>query len=237
MKNQDGTPARISTTWFSDEATLGSMNRDSAWTQRRTLFGFWRTSDDPAVRIRVRILHNGHDFSAGFMWNHQEGPRVLTGFHFITGEGDFHPNLGMPADNSFRTSDLRIRYEVEGIGAGAQQLGPDLFELRAGSHKVMLCTGTLRFDGQSSQTWSCGINNQIAFVDGEFYSGPERAYHPAKSGECTAVAALELLPADVAASSHAIQEAEQNGYRIFRWQADQEYEVRVPQVADKRPVP
>jgi hypothetical protein len=231
MKRADGTAAQTSTTWFTEEATLGSMDRENTWDQRRVILGYWRTSEDQAVRLRLRVMHNGRDFVSASTRNQQEHSRILTGFHFTAGVGDFHPHFDKPAGGTFTTRDLRVRYEVEGIAAQVSEVSPGLFEMRAGTHKVLIRTGPIRFDGRSAPGWSCGRDKQLIWVDGVFHAGAERLFNPATVGESTAAAALELLPVAQEPSPHSITELERDGERTFRWQAGQDFEVNVPKVA------
>jgi hypothetical protein len=233
VNRPDGSPAQVSTTWFTNDATLGSMDGENTWDQRRVILGYWRTPEDPAVRLRLRLMHNGRDFVSGMTRNRQEDSRILTGFYFTTGGGDFHPYFDRPRGGVFSTRDLRIRYEIEGVGAQVEEIAPGLFELRAGSHKVVLRTGPIRFDGLAAQGWSCGRDGQLVWVDGIFHSGEGRAFHPAGMGESSAAAALELLPVAQEPSPHSIQESERDGERLFRWQAEPVFEVAIPRVAPK----
>jgi len=233
IKQADGTPRQISTTWFTPEATLGSMNRENTWNQRRVILGYWRASESSLARVRLRLLHNGNDFVSASTRNQQENSRILTGFHFAAGGGDYHPYFDRPPDGTFFTSDLRIRYEVEGHGALVRKLAPDLFELSVGTHKIVLRTGPLRFDGKVVPGWTVGREKQLVWVDGVFYAGAKRAFNPAQLAECTAAAALELLPADQAPSTHSIEESELGDERVFRWQAQGVFEVSVPRIAPK----
>jgi hypothetical protein len=231
LRKPDGEPRQVSTTWFTADATLGSMDAENLWNQRRVILGYWRDGKGQPARVRLRVLHNGRDFVSASSRNAQEKGRILTGFSFTSGNGDYHPYFDRPAHGTFRTRDLRIRYEVEGDAVRPAQLAPDLFELAAGGHKIVVRTGPLRFDGKPAPGWSLGGEGRLAWLDGVFYSGPERDFHPGEAGECTAAASLELLTLGEEVSPHGIQETTRDGERFFRWQADEMFEVSVPTTA------
>ncbi len=233
----DGTPVQVSTTWFTEDATLGSMNRESTWNQARVVLGYWRTLEDPAIRLRLRLLHDGRDFASGFVWNDQEGPRVLTGAHFVTGMGDFHPSLDMAADGVFSISDLRLRYEVEGNGLHLEQADGCQFLFSAGQRRAVVHAGPGWFDGQPTAKWETGQDGNRKWVDCIFYSGPARAFNPVTLGETSAVVALELLALTESPSLSPIESSTDATHRHFTWQSDRAYAVGVPLRGGKRPRP
>ncbi len=230
-KQTNWIPDKISTTWFSGEATLGSMNEECMWDQRRVVLGYWVSPRQAFSRVRLRVLHNGHDFVSARVRNIQDNSRILTGFNFAAGEGDYHPNLDRPPSGTFLTWDLRIRYEVEGPEAEVRELAADLFELSAGSFKIILRTGSLRFDGKIVDGWKMDHEGALVWLEGVFYSGPERPFNPQTFGECTTAVALELLPIGQELSQAPMEEAECGDERVFRCHLKPVMEVRIPRSA------
>ncbi len=227
-RTQEGAPAQVSTTWFTEDATLGSMNRESVWGQGRVVLGYWRTAEDLAVRVQLRILHDGRDFASSLVWNDQEGPHVLTGVHFVTGMGDFHPTLDAPADGIFRVSDLRLRYEVEGHGLKLEQTGERTFLFTAGPRRAVVHAGPGWFDGQSPDGWESGQDGEKQWVDFVFHRGAARDFDPATAGESSVAVALELLAFSEAPSPSTITTSTDKTHRNYHWPSDRTHHVQVP---------
>lgn len=161
-------------TWLSEDATLGSVNYDSMWTQRRTLLGYWRTDDDPAVVLRLRFLRDGRDFASAGVRNVQNGPTVLSLVSFMSEMGDYHLHLDQPEDRVFHTRDLRLRYELIGRGVEVIQVDDMMFALQAGQRRATIATTAAMFDGKPV-AWRAGTGDDHVYVDAVLYSGPEVA--------------------------------------------------------------
>jgi hypothetical protein len=179
-------------TWMNDEACLGSVNHATMWTQRKPLIAYWKTDDDPAVAFRVRFLHEGKDFASMGIRNCQQGPRVLSLFHSVPGQGDWHPSLDKPSDGAFSATDLRVRFELLGSGAIAEELGDNRFALAAGDYRVVIhaCPGRL---GDHEVVWQLGREDGVVFLDGIAYRGDERAFDFSKPIDLVLSAGIELL--------------------------------------------
>ncbi|NUR84438.1 MAG: hypothetical protein HOY71_10170, partial [Nonomuraea sp.] len=138
------------TTWLTADACLGSVNQDFAWTQRRPLLGYWRTPEDQAVVLRARMLNNGHDLSAAWCRQAQDGPRVLSGWWLSYDSGDFHPNLDLPEGSVFPIEELVLRVSLEGAGVSVESLGDGVFALSAGERSAVVHTAPASFLGVES---------------------------------------------------------------------------------------
>jgi hypothetical protein len=183
------------TTWFKDDACLGTINNDTFWVQRRVLLGYWRTDDDPAVVLRLRFLHDGVDFASAAVYNAQEKNRVLSVLGILLGFGDFHVSLDRPADGIFHAEDFRVRYELSGEGVEVRDLGGGKFELSAGNYRAAICTAPGHF-GPYDVKWEIGKEDGKAFLDGICYSGERRAFDLSELGEVAVAAGLEILKDD-----------------------------------------
>jgi hypothetical protein len=183
------------TTWMSEDACLGSVSRDNLWDQRRALLGYWRTEDDPAVVLRLRFLHDGHDFSSACARNAQSGPRILSVIGLLTGMGDAHHQLDRTADGAFDAEDFRVRYELVGKGVAGMELEDGRFELSAGSYRAVVHTVPGRF-GPNELIWKMERTEEMVYVDGVCYHGPRLRFDPAQFGDVAIVAGLELLRID-----------------------------------------
>ncbi|MGW2158814.1 hypothetical protein [Nonomuraea sp. NPDC001699] len=159
------------TTWLTDDATLGTVNEEFAWVQRRPLLGYWRTPEDPAVVLRARIMHNGHDLTAAWCRQAQDGPRVLAGWWLTYDSGDFHPNLDKPEGSIFDVGDLRLRVTLRGRGVRGRELGDGVFELAAGTRRAVVHTGEAGFLGEPA-TWALATGEDEVAVEAVLYDGP-----------------------------------------------------------------
>jgi hypothetical protein len=190
--------ATTGTTWLSEDACLGTVNRDTLWTQRRPLLAYWRTPADPAVVLRLRCIHDGRDFASAEVRNHQEGRRVLSLVSLVTGQGDFHPSLDRPRDGVFEMRELRVRYELSGQGVTAADLGDGRYELAAGDWRAVVHSLPSSFNGQPV-AWRLDTGDGAAAVEATVYDGPARPLEPAQD-ELAVAAGLELLGCDEALS-------------------------------------
>ena len=197
------------TTWMSEVACLGSVNRDNLWDQRRALLGYWRTVADPAVVLRLRFLHDGRDFSSACVRSAQSGPRILSAVGLLTGMGDAHHQLDSTSDGAFDADDFRVRYQLIGEGVAGRELGDGRFELSAGSHRAVIHTRPGRF-GEHGLTWEIEQTEGMVCLDGVCYHGPRQRFDPAELGDVVVVAGLELLRDDQppAASGPAVRESD-----------------------------
>ncbi|GAA4202246.1 hypothetical protein [Actinocatenispora rupis] len=163
----------VGTTWLTADACLGTTNEEFAWTQRRPLLGYWRTATDPAVVLRARILLNGHDLTAAWCRQVQDGPRVLSAWWLSYDSGDFHPNLDKPADSLFAVEDLRLRVSLRGTGVSGRANGADTFTLAAGERHATVHTGQADFLGTQAEWTLSEVDGEVA-AEAVLYSGERR---------------------------------------------------------------
>jgi hypothetical protein len=181
------------TTWFTDDACLGTADEEFAWIQRRVLLGYWRTGQDSAVVLRARMLLDGHDLSAAWCRQAQDGPRVLSAWWLSYDSGDFHPNLDKPADSLFTFSDLRLVVSLGGTGATATSLEDGVFALAAGDWQAVVHTVPAAFLGQQV-IWQATNQDGEARIEAVLYAGVacQADFHHTT---LDAGFALELVPA------------------------------------------
>jgi hypothetical protein len=189
-RDRSGAATVVGTTWQSNDACLGSVNRSSCWTQRKPLIAYWTTADDPAVVFRVRFLHDGKDFASMGVLMSQKGPRALCLFESIPNRGDWHRTLDRPADGIFQATDFRVRFELRGVGATAKPLGAGRYMLAAGGHCIVIHTLPGRFAG-SDVVWVLGEDGRS--LEGICYSGPRRNFDFSSRINVALCAAIELL--------------------------------------------
>ena len=149
-------------TWMDGEACLGSISRDTTWTQRRPVVAYWRTTREAAC-LRVRMLKDGKDFSSGQVWTTQEGSRVLAGVTLVTDQGDWHCSLDRPASGTFTGTALTLRIELTAHDPRAA-VDASGFTLHAGRHHARISPGPVVVDGIAT-TWTHGHTDGVAWVE------------------------------------------------------------------------
>lgn len=216
------------TTWLSQHACLGTVNRDSLWVQRRVLLGYWRTEEDPAVVLRLRFLHDGKDFASAYVRNVQQGHRALSVINLLTDKGDFHIHLDRPKDGLFDAEDFRVRYDLSGKGVTGRALGQGRFELAAGPHKAIIHTAPSHF-GPYPLEWQLGEEDGKAYLDGLCYAGPRRVFNLEELGEVVIAAGLELLGSDEIPTNLGLEAEKLNESRLkVNWPVSDELVVTAP---------
>lgn len=179
------------TTWMNDEATLGTADRDSLWTQRHPLIAYWKSGNEVAV-LRLRFLKDGRDFASVGVQNVQQGRRVFSTLEFLPDKGDFHLHLDRPATGFFVAADLRLRYELTAPNAQIRDLGEARFELRADSWRAVIQTVPGHF-GTRPIVWEIGQEDGRVFLDAICHRDSRLEFDPVNFGEWKLAAGLELL--------------------------------------------
>jgi hypothetical protein len=169
-------PAELSTwgtTWFSQDACLGSVNGDAHWNQSRGLVAYWVGAAGEAVALRLRFLLDGKEFASVFLRNAQDGPRVLSAFSLMLNRGVYHPMFDTRKGNIFEAEDLRLRYELKGADVDAVQSGEQQFELRSGHWAARISVADAVFDG-SPVPWKIEHGENFVSLDAICHQGARR---------------------------------------------------------------
>ncbi|MFB7914493.1 hypothetical protein [Streptomyces sp. NPDC056061] len=131
------------TTWLDPVTTLGSVNHQDTWLQRRALFGHWVRPDGSPGHLHVHLVKDDgaedFDFASGVLSTVQSGPHVawLAGFACPAGDRHHHLDMIEPGDR-FRARSLRL--VVDMIGAPPV---PEVIEVEGGAE---LDLGTARLE-------------------------------------------------------------------------------------------
>ncbi|MFD0662139.1 hypothetical protein [Thermocatellispora tengchongensis] len=150
--------------------------------------------------LRARMLLNGHDLSAAWCRNHQDGPRVLSAWWLSYDSGDFHPALDRPAGSVFHVADLRLVVSLRGRGVWAREQreqreqgepAAGVLALGAGDRYAVVHTAPGEFLGRTA-TWRIVEEDGEARAELVLYAGPPTPvdFHHAR---LRAAFALELL--------------------------------------------
>lgn len=181
------------TTWMTEDACFGSMNRSTFWTQHRPLQGYLCTPADAAILLRVRGLHDGRDFCAMSCRNMQEANRILTVFNVTRETGDFHPSLDRPTNGTFSVQDLRVRYLLSGIGVAVQKPENGTITLTAGPWRIVIHAAPNGRFGERPIGWEITEQNGQIFVDAILYRGETRHFSPDAAEPLLLAVGLEIL--------------------------------------------
>lgn len=179
-------------TWLGADACLGSTNAENTGAQRRGLIAYWRTDDDPAVVLRLRLLRDGQDRGSGYGYHAQERNRVLSSLIHL---------YGSPDDAPLTAQSMIARYELRGRGASGRALDAQTFELHAGHRRAVIHTLPPQFCGQPA-IWQLRLEDNVAAVEAVLYQGPTRRFDHPGMGDTLIAAGMELLmPNEAPASS------------------------------------
>lgn len=218
---------QVGTTWMNDTATLGSINWEDTWNQRRPILAYWKTDQDPAVSLRVRFMHDGYDFASGLIRTHQADHRVLCGLSFVNDRGDTHVNLDVKDKPIFTFSELAMQWELVGIGVSIDAIDEHRFELSAGDYRAVLHTGFASFLGQNIQ-WEIGQMERGVTLKAICYQGEPKEIDLSQINDFKLACALELIPMSQNASTDklVVEPVGHNGYTAS-WQ---DLQVQVPTI-------
>jgi hypothetical protein len=208
---------QIGMTWMNDTATLSSINIEDTWNQRRPVLAYWKTPSDPAVSLRVRLLHDGYDFASGQIRTQQQDNRVLMALNLLNNRGDTHISLDKPEKPVFTFTSLKLQWELVGVDVSAERIDDCRFELLAGDYRGILHVGPCRFNGHAV-TWECGTMDHGVTVTATCYEGDPMTIDLREVTDFKLACALELLPVSEVASIEkvAIDPVDVSGYQT-RW--------------------
>ena len=118
------------TTFLSNELTLGSVNHQDTWNQRRNVLAYWGTAEAPSC-LKVRLIYDGYDLSTGAIWTQQDKHRVLGALTFAIDGGGKHLSLEKIENGTFEAEELALRFEFSGDASNATVTAPDSVEQSA----------------------------------------------------------------------------------------------------------
>lgn len=141
-------------TYLTERYSLGTFSLSFMWNQRRSLIAYAASQTGPAY-LRLRVLHDGYDYTGAWQIAAQWKNHVLFGLHFCTDGGDRHPNLDPIREGTIAARDLRVRIEIGGaldrveIEEPADVYHPDGLRIRTGDTVFRLGIRAARFHGIS----------------------------------------------------------------------------------------
>jgi hypothetical protein len=203
---------------MNDTASLGSINFEDTWNQRRPILAYWKTDQDPAVSLRVRLMHDGYDFASGMIRTHQSDHRVLCALSLLNDRGDTHIGLDRTDKPIFTFSELAAQWELVGLGVRIEAIDEHRFELSAGDYRGILHTGFASFMG-NQVTWEIGQMQRGAILKATCYQGEPQQLDLREIHDFKLACALEIIPMSQNASADKlmVEPLGHTGYTA-RWQ-------------------
>jgi hypothetical protein len=135
----------------------------------------------------------------------QKGSRALCLFEAMPKRGDWHRTLDRSADGVFQAGDLRVRFELRGVGATAKPLGEGRYELAAGGHRIVIHTAPGYFVGNDIE-WRIGEDGRS--LEGICYNGERRSFDFSRRLDVALSVGIELLRSDETIADHTPQLAQ-----------------------------
>ncbi len=180
----------VGTTYLASDFCLGTINRGDFWDQRRPLIAYWGDPGRPSW-LRVRFMHDGHDFAAAQFYSVQDKGAALIGVVLSTDGGDTHINLDRLKDGKVAARDLRLRFEFGGRAAEKKLRVPrtlyDNLLLAFDDLDVRISVPYAEFD-DFSPYWDGDKKDGVAFYDIVLYEGEAREFDLAKIKRAAAAA-------------------------------------------------
>jgi hypothetical protein len=194
----DDSQSIYGTTWMDTDATIGSANRESFWTQRRPLIAYWKSTREktPAV-FRVRMIKDDRDFASFGMSVQQHERQLLLATYPIAGAGDFHIHLDRPADGQFAARTLLWRFELTSDDATIAETAPGSFLFTSGETRLAMRVGPAIIDGRGKLSlenvkWRLGQADRKKFLDIIVYEGERWTFVPENLLDTVLTAAITL---------------------------------------------
>jgi len=214
---QTDTHSVCGTTWMNQEVTLGSINHECFWTQRRPLLGYWLDGKKQIAILRLRLLKDGKDFSSGGLLNVQSGNKILTGIRTYVDRGDYHIHLDRPIDGIFKFKSLVLRYELTANESNINNPASDQYELVAGDWKAVITTPPGIFNGAPVR-WRSGKTQNKSYIEAVLHEGNEQSLLFDESIFVKLALSTELLRNNQKAVYELLSINDNNGVMNVSWQ-------------------
>jgi hypothetical protein len=162
--------SQVNTTYMTNKYVLGSYNRSEMWNQIRPLQMFF---GEEKKSLRLRVLHDGYDFSSGLLHCVQHRNKILGAVSFSTDRGDTHVCIDTLKDGRFSAEKLSVTFEITGT------VNHTLNE-----HKLFIYDNTcnILIDAFAGGFDGCTVENELTETQGGLsfslvlYSGKRREF-------------------------------------------------------------
>lgn len=185
----------VGTTYLAPKFTLGTVNREDLWNQRRPLIAYWG-AEEPAF-LRLRYLHDDYDFADAQFLSTQSGGTALAAVVLATDGGDTHVSLDRIKNSTVAARDLRLRFEFGGAAAKSRLSVPvslqKPFRQTFGEVEVQLQMLYAELDGQPGR-FESGADplGNTCWIDVVFHEGESREFRLDKLKSAAAAFCLSL---------------------------------------------
>lgn len=102
--------AQAATTYRCDSFSVGTMNREEFWNQRRPLISYIKGNEKDCC-FRVKCCHDGYDYASAILHSVQEKGNILGNINFSIDRGDTHISSNTIKDASISAEDFRVNFE------------------------------------------------------------------------------------------------------------------------------
>jgi hypothetical protein len=157
---------------------LASVNQSYMWNQTRPMIAHWGTPEKPSY-LQVRFLHDMYDFSAVYIFCAQDTNTVIALFNVANNGGDRHPGIDKIQNQTFKASDLRLRFEAGGDLSDTRFTLPGTPDgtIQFTSRDIH-CSIKIPYArwGDSPGHWTSGKDEKTRWVDYVLYSGKEKTF-------------------------------------------------------------
>lgn len=172
--NEQTKSKKAGTTYLTKDYTLGTVNKDVMWNQRRNLLGYFDNQGKPAY-LWLRLLHDGYDYSSAVFVCAQHKGDALFGFNFATDGGDTHIGIDL-IHGSIQAKDLRVRFEFAGDLNGVEKGsdGNDTVYTKIAANTISSKVIYARF-GDEKPRWEISEEEGQLIFDYVIYSGEKKS--------------------------------------------------------------
>jgi len=186
--------SHVATTYLDAEVTLGSINHQDTWNQRRNVLAYWGDSEHPSC-LKVRLIYDGYDLSTGAIWTRQDGRRVLGAVTFATDGGGKHLSLDRLEDGRFEASELSLRFELSGAAGSTELPSPSRLEeplaFTSEGLAVRIQVPFAVFD-DCDVHWETGKGDEGAYLDVSLHRGESREFRLKETQRAAVAFALQM---------------------------------------------
>jgi len=192
IRGSAGAPDTAGTTYLAPAFSLGSINAGDMWNQRRPLVIYWGTYAKPSS-LRLRFMHDGHDFSAAFLFSAQRQGDLVGGVGFAVDGADNHVFFDKIQNGTIKARDLRLRFEIEGAAVDRLPAAPahlrDPWTFTDGEFSIAVSVAHAAW-GKTEGSWEKGSGEGKAWLDVVLYAGAEKEFQLATMAEAACAFAL-----------------------------------------------
>ena len=169
----DFQPPRVEMAYIAKAYTLGSFQICDSWNQHRMLLAY--LGDEQAQYcLRMRVLHDGYDYSSGLVSVVQERNAALVQLMFSDNRGDTHCTLDPLKNHSIMAEDMRLRFQVEeDLSRVSVRQENHCFRLKISGVDVELMYSFGVFDGKTCSIELSEEGNQL-YLDMVLHHGERK---------------------------------------------------------------